>query len=149
MSAFSRFNLMSWNVTGLSSSSSYLADGLTKFSVDFCGLCEHWLYDKDLHFLCKINSAYSSFAVSDSSLRVDCARKVGKGGVAIMWKRQYDNIVSRLPITSERIIGIQVELSPSYFVYIIQSYLPSKNHTREKFAEYIETSYYAALKKQY
>jgi len=56
-----------------------------------------------------------------------------------MWKRQYDNIVSRLPITSERIIGIQVELSPSYFVNIIQSYLPSKNHTCEKFAEYIET----------
>ena len=71
MSAVSRFNLMSWNVTGLSSSSSY-------HSVDFCGLSEHWLYDKDLHFLCKINSAYSSFAVSDNSLRLECARKVGK-----------------------------------------------------------------------
>ena len=63
---------------GLSSSSSYLADGFTKFSVECCGLSEHWLYYKDLHFLCKINSAYSSFAVSDNSLRLECARKVGK-----------------------------------------------------------------------
>ena len=54
MSAFSRFNLMSWNVTGLSSSSSYLADGLTKFSVDFCGLSEHWLYDQDLQLTARI-----------------------------------------------------------------------------------------------
>ena len=47
---------MSWNVTELSSSSSYFADGLTNLSVDFCGLSEHRLFEKDLHFYVKLTA---------------------------------------------------------------------------------------------
>ena len=62
------FNVMTWNATGIMSSSSYLSDALNEHSVDFCGISEHWLYNKDLHFLDKINNNYISHATSDKDL---------------------------------------------------------------------------------
>ena len=41
---------MTWNATGIMPSSSYLSNALHDHSIDFCGISEHWLYHKDLHF---------------------------------------------------------------------------------------------------
>ena len=72
------FNIMTWNVTGIMSSSSYLSDALNEHSIDFCGISEHWLYSKDLHFLDKINSNYISYASSD---RGTSRQRSGKGAI--------------------------------------------------------------------
>ena len=59
---------MIWNATGIMSSSSYLSDALHDHSIDFCGISEHWLYHKDLHFLDKINNNYISYGTADKDL---------------------------------------------------------------------------------
>ena len=51
-------NFMTWNTTGIMSSSSYLSDALHDHSIYFCGISEHWLYHKDLHFVDIINNNY-------------------------------------------------------------------------------------------
>ena len=62
------------------SSSSYLSDVLQDHSIDFCEISEHWLFNKDLHFLDKINNGYKSYAVSDKDLLLPVYCKVDKGG---------------------------------------------------------------------
>ena len=47
---------MTWNTTGIMSSSSYLSDALHDHSIYFCGISEHWLYHKDLHFAEKLTT---------------------------------------------------------------------------------------------
>ena len=49
-------NLMSWNATGIMSSSAYLCDCLEKRNIDVCGISEHWLTPRNSHFLNDINS---------------------------------------------------------------------------------------------
>jgi len=42
----------------------------------------------------------------------NCRRKVGNGGVAIMWQRKKDDWIVPLNINSDRIVGIQFEHNP-------------------------------------
>lgn len=114
------FNLLTWNATGIMTGSSYVSDCLNEHAIDFCGFSVNWLYENDHHFLGKLNNAYSYYAVSDKDISIVGNRKVGKDGVAILWKDKYDNIVSRLPVCNNRILGMQVELSNSHFIYILK-----------------------------
>ena len=58
--------LMTWNVTGIMSSLCYLNDALEKK---------------------RIYAVYQNIAACDSSLNVYNKCKVGKGGVALMWRK--------------------------------------------------------------
>ena len=49
-SGMRHFNIMTWIATGIMSSSSNLSAALNEHSADFCGISEHWLCRKDLHF---------------------------------------------------------------------------------------------------
>ena len=84
--------IRTWNATGIMSSSSYLSQALYKKNIDLCGISEHLLYEKDLHFLNQIDSYYHCHAVSDFSLRFPGRRRVGKGGVAILWHKKHMRI---------------------------------------------------------
>lgn len=72
-------NICTWNATGIMSSATYLSNSLKYRNVDICGISEHWLYEKDLHFLNQIDNYYNSYAVSDNDLKLPGSRKVGKG----------------------------------------------------------------------
>ena len=111
---------LTWNATGVASSGIYIQDCLRNYSVDFFGVSEHWLFERDLHILSDINGNYSCYAVSDSDLEAGNSRRVGKGGVALFWDKRYDKFVSKLPVFSDRMIGIQLELSPSNFLFVFQ-----------------------------
>ncbi len=87
-------NILTWNASGLMSSSSYLCDVLEKYNVDICGIAEHWLRSTDLHFFDEFDSNYLSYAVSDRDLCVPGLCHVRKGGVAIMWKRQFSRNIA-------------------------------------------------------
>ena len=128
--------LMSWNATGMSSGS-YLGRTLEILSVDICGISEHWLYRNDLHFLDSVHSSYRYAVVSDFDLEKPSRRKVGKGGVAIFWNQSLDSRVSLLSIDDDRILGIKYQISIDNFVYIIQVYLLSANHTFSQLGEYL------------
>ena len=77
-------NILSWNATGIMSGSNILAQR----NIDICGISEHWLYEKDLMFFNKLDGNYKSHAVADISLNFPGRRKVGKGGVAILWRKK-------------------------------------------------------------
>lgn len=130
--------LMTWNVTGIMSSSSYLCDILQSDRIDICGISEHWLYEHDHHFMDCINSQYFSYTKSDVDLRLPGNRRVGKGGVAIMWNKRLHSSITPLDIDDDRVIGIQFEISTDVYMYIFQVYLPSSNHSINYFKEYID-----------
>lgn len=131
-------NIMSWNATGIMSSASYLCNSLRFKQIDICGISEHWLYEKDLIFLNQIDSNYKSHAVSDFDLKYPGRRRVGKGGVALLWHRKYDGSVTPLSFDDDKIIGIKLEISPSVYVFFFQIYLPCINHSFDSFKDYVD-----------
>lgn len=131
-------NFLTWNTTGIMSSCTYLCDTLNNLSIDICGIAEHWLYEKDLHFLDQIDNRYRSHAVSDTNLNIPSRRKVGKGGVALLWNRKYDNRVSTLTIDDDRIVGIQFEANQNDYLFILQVYLPCSNYSNATYMDYLD-----------
>ena len=122
--------LATWNCTGLKSSASYANKLLKKHHIDILGLSEHWLSDSNIHFSESINRNYAGFGVSDNDLHLANARRLGKGGKAIMWPNSISYCITRLVIEhveSDRICGIQLRLNRNYFVYILQIYAPCSN----------------------
>ena len=131
-------NILSWNATGIMSGSTYLSNILNQRQIDICGISDHWLYEKDLMFLDKLDSNYRSFAVSDVSLSFPTKRKVGKGGVAILWHKRHDQYITPLDIDDDRIIGIKYNCCLNSALYIFQVYLPCSNYSLIAFTEYID-----------
>ena len=80
-------NFGSWNATGIMSSAAYAGSLLDMKSLHFLGISEHWLCPQNVHFIESIHRDYTGFAVCDSDLMSISRRKVGKGGVALMWHR--------------------------------------------------------------
>ena len=81
---------------------------------------------KDLHFLDKINNNYISYGTADKDLLLPVYRKVGKGGVALLWNRKFHKYITTLDINSDRIIGIQFKYSQNCYIYLLQVYMPSR-----------------------
>ena len=100
-------NICSWNATGIMSSASYASNLLEKRNLHFLGISEHWFYPQNLHFLDTINSHYTGFAVCDVDLKSISRRKVGKGGVALMWHKALNDFMTRLDTDNDRICGIR------------------------------------------
>ena len=126
--AYMPLNVVTWNATGLMSSCTYICDFLHEHNIDICGIAEHWLYEKDLHFINNMDNMYSSLATSDIDLLLPSARRVGKGGVCLLWHKKLNNLITPISCNNDRIIGIQIQLSEHKFVYVFQVYLPSCNH---------------------
>ena len=101
---------------------------LSKWST-WSEVCRHWLFPSDMHFLNSIHPNYNSLGVCDSDLNAYISRKVGKGGVALLWKKSLDDSFSLLSIDSDRIIGIQIQTSCDKYTYVLQVYMPSSNHS--------------------
>ena len=131
-------NILTWNATGIMSSATYLTDCLYRNTIDICGISEHWLYEKDLQFLNQLDNSYISYAVADSDLKCPSKRRVGKGGVALLWHRKYDRCISPLSLDDDRIIGIKFEVNTENCIYFIQVYLPCSNHSIEVYREYMD-----------
>ena len=129
---------MTWNATGVMSSCTYLCNTLNENSIDICGIAEHWLFERDLHFLDSIDNMYCSYAVSDFSLSLPSNRRVGKGGVCILWKRSLSNMITQLEIDDDRIIGIKIQINSENIIYVFQVYVPCSNHGIESFKSYME-----------
>lgn len=50
-------------------------------------------------------------------------------------------MVTPLSFDDDRIIGIQVEVQPGYYVFLLQVYIPCKNHPILLFKEYVDKLY--------
>jgi len=126
---------------GIFYSSAYLLKLLYEKNIDICGLSEHWLQPHNIHFLDYLSSDYCVNASCDSDLQLDgiySKRRIGKGGVAIMWYEKHANSVTPLCIDDNRIIGVQYQVSASQFLYLVQVYMPSANHNNAVYSSYID-----------
>jgi hypothetical protein len=132
---------MTWNATGIMSSSSYLCNTLQENKIDICGISEHWLYESCLSFIDSVDRNYISVAVADKDCKYRNSRKVGKGGVALLWHKKHDQYVVPLAIDDDRIVGIQYQLSKDTYIFIIQVYLPCSNYPIQTFRDYIDKLY--------
>ena len=133
-----RLNLFSWNASGIMSSSSYLCNSLSKCSIDICGISEHWLSNSNIHLIDAIDNNYKSHVVTEWNTSIINRNHISKGGVAILWHLKHDRFVTPLIIDDNRIVGIQFEVAPNQFVYILQVYLPCSNHPIEHYRNYID-----------
>ena len=87
------------------------------YTYAICGISEHWLYEKDLHFLNQIDNSYNCYAISDFDLKRPSNRRVGKGGVAILWHRRFDTYMNPLSLDDDRIIGVKLEMGTNICIY--------------------------------
>ena len=74
----------------------------------------------------------------DNDLLMPSNRRVGKGGVAILWHKSLDHHVTPLDITSDRICGIHYRLNQHLNFYILQVYAPSSNHSVQVYWDFID-----------
>ncbi|CAG2207347.1 unnamed protein product [Mytilus edulis] len=102
--------------------------------IDIFLLQEHWLYDCQLNLLQELHSDFTGTgkAVDSNDPIQPLHMPRGYGGVAILWKKNLDKLVTTLPIGNERIQCI--ELSGNQKLLFISIYLPCKssdNHLNE------------------
>lgn len=133
-------NMLTWNVTGIMSSSLYLAKALKAHDISICGISEHMLKPETVCFLESIDNDYNCLATVDFSLHPVFTNRIGKGGVCLLWHKRLDNIVEPLQIEppDDRIIGIKVTLSDNEILYVFQVYLPTTRYTVELYQNYID-----------
>jgi hypothetical protein len=55
-----------------------------------------------------------------------------------MWRKEINHMIAPLDLNSEQCIGIQIMTSPETYVYLIQVYLPCKNHSMMSYSTYVE-----------
>lgn len=132
--------MITWNVSGIMSCAPHVSDILNEGCVDIFGIAEHWLSPHNIHFLDSIHPLYNYHAICDSTLYTK-RHPIGKGGVCLFWKKTIDNYVLPIDISSDRIIGIQYQLSTNQFIYIFQVYLPCTNHKNNVFNDCLDTLY--------
>ncbi|CAC5413868.1 unnamed protein product [Mytilus coruscus] len=102
--------------------------------MDIFPLQEHWLYDCQLNFLQELHNDFTGTgkAVDFNDPIQPFYMPRGYGGVAILWKKNLDKLITTLPFGNERIQCI--ELSGNQKLLFISIYLPCKysdNHLNE------------------
>ncbi|CAC5411732.1 unnamed protein product [Mytilus coruscus] len=92
-------------------------------------LQEHWLFDCQLNMLNEIHSKYirigKSVDTDDPLPPIQMPR--GYGGVAILWRKELDPLISTLKAGNSRIQCIEIEGDPN--IIIVSLYLPCKGPT--------------------
>ena len=90
---------------------------------------EHWLNDYEQSTIENLIPNYSTFVrcwdINEKVTNFKARR--GKGGVAIMWPKQWTQYIKRLDEGNERIIGIELKGSPNS-VFIINVYMSNKRN---------------------
>lgn len=65
-----RSDLLTWNGTGVMSSSSYLCDILTQGDIHIFGIAENWLFPNNIHFSGHLSSDFNFHAVCYRDLNI-------------------------------------------------------------------------------
>ena len=128
-----QLKIATWNASGIMSSANYLSGFLDDNDIDVCGISEHWLYRDNLSFMNSIHGNYTSMSISDSDLDLPSKRKVGKGGICLLWKKCLNNKITDLQLNKKNIIGLKLNMSSKQHVFIFQVYMPCSNYSNSVF----------------
>lgn len=121
--------ILSYNSWGAMSSSRYISELLVE--CDILCIQEHHLYPENIAFLSTISTDFKCDALvdKDNSNIFDIFSRKRKGGVAIMWHKNIDHIVSKVNLDQDidRINGIKIQEKGNIPVYLFNVYMPSTN----------------------
>ena len=106
-------NLFCWNCRGIMSSAFSLSEFLDNNDIDIALISEHKLFPKSATFLESINRQYAAYATFDTRLNQYGPLRCGRAGTAVLFKKTLNGRISRLPIESERILGVEVHRKTS------------------------------------
>ena len=103
-------------------------------------ISEHCLHEEQLDFFKTVtDDSYNYTAVSANDNPPLLLGKPAHGGVALFWKRSFDDFISPLKnINSDRIVGIRCDFPYSTPLFILSVYLPSASHNITEFNEYFD-----------
>ncbi|MES9884950.1 MAG: endonuclease/exonuclease/phosphatase family protein, partial [Sedimenticola sp.] len=133
-------NIISWNATGIMTGIPYLDNELDNMNIDICGISEHWLKPENSNILDNFNHNYRAHIVIDNDVKCFNNRRVGKGGVAILWHKRLDQFVQPIQTMDDRIAVIKLTF-PNETLYIVQVYLPTSRYPIQTFKDYIDKLY--------
>jgi len=105
-----------------------LSQLLDDHDIDFALITEHKLLERSRSFLDSINSKYQAFSTIDHSIDQYDAIRCGKGGTAIMYKKELGTKLDTISsIDNDRIIGVELKLERTLPLFIICVYMPANN----------------------
>ena len=102
---------------------------------------EHWQYDRQ--FLDKVNAKFSNVDCITSSPMDENIPRIGrgKGGVAILWKNNFNGKIKKIKCNSKRLCAIEV-LQENFRFILINVYMPTDpgpgNHDIPEFKEVLD-----------
>lgn len=102
--------------------------------VDLYLIQEHWLFDCQLDLLNELHNDYIGIgkAIDSNDPIPPIQMPRGYGGVAILWRKELDSLITPTKIGNERIQCVEIEGNPNTLV--VSLYLPcrgSNNHFSE------------------
>ena len=130
-------NFMTWNATGIMTGIPYLDKELKARSIDICGISEHWLRPENSYLLNTFNKDYTSHVVVNKDIRTLNSRRIGKGGVAFLWKNDLSSQIEVIDTDDDRLAMIKVIL-PETSLFFIQVYLPTSSYSLDYFIERVD-----------
>ena len=98
-------------------------------------IVEHWLWPFELSKLDRILPGFVGVGCSDARLHEESTLTRGCGGVGIIWKSSLP--VNNVPINSDRIIAIQLNVSDSTTLSVVGVYLPTTDIPLNEYKEYL------------
>ena len=90
---------------GFMSSQFYLRQILHSF--DMFAFSEHWLFKEQLDLITEFSETYQCHSISSDNNPNFLSGRRGQGGVGLFWKNEYGDLITHLPIDSDRIVGVQ------------------------------------------
>lgn len=133
-----KLKIGSFNVRGIMPGTSYVCHIMDTYDLDIMCLCEHWLYPDSLSYLSSMHTNYLCDPKADRSLNIYDSIRRGKGGVAILWKKSINSIVSKMYIDDDRISGLCITLSSGARIFLINVYMPSSDYPIEVYRSYVQ-----------
>lgn len=106
---------------------------------DICAVQEHWLYPDSLHFLSSIHEDFVGWGRCSNDLNLDSVWRRGMGGIALLWRKDFDLAISKLDdMGSDRILVMRLKLGKQNNLFIINVYFPASNSSILKYKSCID-----------
>ena len=123
-----KLKISSWNMQCKFRAGKLYAKHLCDTSA-FLALSEHGLYKCELNKLENIHPDFMGFGKNDKHLKDENFGKAkGYNGCALLWKKQINNRITKLPgLGTDRICVAKLKISSNVSCYIIAVYLPHQS----------------------
>lgn len=99
-------------------------------NTDILCIQETWLSKQDLDGLNCVNIDYHGAGESTTDLSLGIVRGRIPGGVAILWRKKYDPVISVIRLNVDWCIGVKVTWGNNVFI-ILNIYTPFECHDNE------------------